>query len=214
MVLPVPDGPAKLNASASPVGWRSPSPHRLKMRSCWVTCASAVSSARRVAGGRITWSNVRRGTIDSTARRPLVPKRRVNGIGATRPPYRQSRAAGNRRARVDPHLGHELVGEHLGHGGLGCRLGRGVQRGPPLVVALLVAEAITYSPVGLALVLASASGTIFSTPRRRRCGGCSPTPPRANPSPHAADHSLPRSSTNTNGELRSDVRFDCAGCKM
>ena len=53
-----------------------------------------------VAGGRITSSNVRRGNIDSTARRPLVPNRRVNGIGATPPPYRLSglQATGPRRA--------------------------------------------------------------------------------------------------------------------
>ena len=89
IVLPVPGGPAKLKASASPLGCRSPRPQRLKMRSCCVTCARAVSSARRVAGGRITSSNVRRGTIDSTARR-LVPNSRVNGIGATPPPYRLS----------------------------------------------------------------------------------------------------------------------------
>src|SRR5438093_7785631 len=36
-----------------------------------------------VAGGRITSSNVRFGTIDSTARRPSVRNRRVNGPGAT-----------------------------------------------------------------------------------------------------------------------------------
>src|SRR5438132_14229543 len=91
IVLPVPGGPAKLKPSASPVGCRSPRPQRLKMRSCCVTCARAVSSARRVAGGRITSSNVRRGTIDSTARRPLMPNRRVNGIGATPPAYRLAR---------------------------------------------------------------------------------------------------------------------------
>ena len=55
---------------------------------------SSAESARRVAGDRITSSNVRRGTIDSTARR-LVPNRRVNGIGATPPRYRLSRAASN-----------------------------------------------------------------------------------------------------------------------
>src|SRR3989442_12221084 len=88
IVLPVPGGPAKLNASASPVGWRSPSPQRLKMRSCCVTCASAVSSARRVAGARMTSSNVRRGAIDSTARRAVVPNSRVNEIGGPPPRYR------------------------------------------------------------------------------------------------------------------------------
>ena len=55
--------------------------------------------ARAGAGGRITSSNVRRGNIDSTARRPLVPNRRVNGIRATPPPYRLSglQATGPRR---------------------------------------------------------------------------------------------------------------------
>jgi hypothetical protein len=49
-------------------------------------------------GRKITSSNVRRGTIDSTARRPLVPNRRMNGIGTTPPPYRLSRAVSNRTA--------------------------------------------------------------------------------------------------------------------
>ena len=62
----------------------------VKMRSCCVTCARAVSSARRVAGGRMTSSNVRRGTIDSTARPPPVPNSR-SGI------ERQDRARPLRR---------------------------------------------------------------------------------------------------------------------
>src|SRR5687767_10485666 len=84
MVLPVPDGPAKLNAKASPVGCRWPSPQRLKMRSWLVTWASAWSRARRVGAGRMTSLKVRRGTRDSTAR--LVPvrvsNRRLSGNGA------------------------------------------------------------------------------------------------------------------------------------
>jgi hypothetical protein len=46
------------------------------LRQCNIKCAP-------VAVGRITSSNVRRWTIDSTARRPLVPNSRVNGMGAT-----------------------------------------------------------------------------------------------------------------------------------
>ena len=88
---------SKVEGERQPGGIRSPSPQRLKMRSCCVTCARAVSSARRVAGGRITSSNVRRGTIDSTARRPLIAKNRVNGIEATATPYRLSRAESNRK---------------------------------------------------------------------------------------------------------------------
>src|SRR6185437_138365 len=70
MVLPVPGGPAKLNARPSPVACRSPSPHRANMSPWLRTWLSAWSSVARVAGGRMTSSNVRSGTIVSTARRP------------------------------------------------------------------------------------------------------------------------------------------------
>src|SRR5688500_16128162 len=83
MVLPVPDGPAKLNASARPVGCRWPRPHLLKMRSWLVTCASAWSSDRRVAAGRMTSANVRRGTSDSTAR--VGPASASNNFGSGNP---------------------------------------------------------------------------------------------------------------------------------
>jgi hypothetical protein len=74
----------EIKGEREPSGMALPEPQRLKMRSRCVTWASARSSARRVAGGRITSSNVRRGTIDSTARPPVLPNNRVNGMGATR----------------------------------------------------------------------------------------------------------------------------------
>src|SRR5688572_1905259 len=92
IVLPVPGGPAKLNASARPVGCRSPKPQRLKIRSCCVTCERALLSARLVAGGRTTSSNVRRGETDSSARRPPMPNRRAKGAAATVSPYCLGRA--------------------------------------------------------------------------------------------------------------------------
>src|SRR5262245_60806018 len=104
IVLPVPGGPAKLNASARPDGWRSPKPHRLKIRSCCVTCDSARSSARLVAGGRTTSSKVRRGATDSTARRPLIPKSRAMGTEAIRSPYSLRRARSMGRCDESPQL--------------------------------------------------------------------------------------------------------------
>src|SRR4029450_972887 len=41
IVFPVPGGPAKLNASPSPVACRSPSPHRPKISAWLRTCPSA-----------------------------------------------------------------------------------------------------------------------------------------------------------------------------
>src|SRR5689334_18039110 len=70
IVLPVPGGPAKLNTSPRPVACRSPRPQRPKIRLWLRTWPSAWSSVSRVAGGRMTSSNVRSGTIVSTARRP------------------------------------------------------------------------------------------------------------------------------------------------
>src|SRR5262245_34096048 len=104
IVLPVPGGPAKMSASARPDEWRSPKPHRLKIRSCCVTCDSAKSSARRVAGGRTTSSNVRRGATDSTARRPAIPKSRAMGTEAIRSPYSLPRARSMGRRDESPQL--------------------------------------------------------------------------------------------------------------
>jgi hypothetical protein len=57
------------------VGCRSPRPHSSKISSWVCTCVSASSSARRVAGGRTTSRNVRRGSTDSmTPRRPRPVK--------------------------------------------------------------------------------------------------------------------------------------------
>jgi hypothetical protein len=64
-----------------------------------VTWASAVSSARRVAGGRITSSKLRRGAIDSTARRPPMPNKAAKGFGATRVRYQPARSRGKTPSR-------------------------------------------------------------------------------------------------------------------
>jgi len=85
-----------------------PFPEAPNIKSCCVTWASAVSRAQRVAGGRMTSSNVRRGALDSTARRPVVPKRRENGMAATPPPYRARRLEINPTGSGPP----DSVGTH------------------------------------------------------------------------------------------------------
>jgi hypothetical protein len=83
IVFPVPGGPAKLKARPSPVECRSPSPHRPKINAWLCTCASAPSSMRRVAGGRITSLKLRTGAMVSTTGRALKrPKNdSTGGVG-------------------------------------------------------------------------------------------------------------------------------------
>src|SRR2546423_1547082 len=85
------------------------------MRSCCVTCASAVFSARLVAGRRMTSSNVRRGAIDSTARRPLElrPNRRAKGLGAMLEAYARRRPNPTTLRPFPRHSPFELLGKEL-----------------------------------------------------------------------------------------------------